>query len=412
LSYGTFVPLDVPLNEELQPVPDRLTQDRIDRALRDPSRSKGRLTLRDHQVAGLAWIRNPTSDSYVFSYRPRGRDPVTGQRPGSRHLQLGTAADTALATARTKAIAHKAAVRAGEDPARPAPLHEPEPDVAGRLAEWQAARVSVWSARHAGEVRRVLAREVIPVLGARPLAATRRADWTALVAAKQAPAMRSLLYRILAAFLGFAEASGWIAAPLLPRRGLSTLAPVPEARERVLNDAELVAVWHACAQLGPRSRALVRLLILTGARLSEVAGITATEIAADHWIVPANRTKNGKSYTIPLGALARSELAAVDHTLGNYSGFSKLKQQIDRLASVEQWRLHDLRRVVRTGLTRLGVHREIAEAAINHIGGRAGLVGTYDRHDYAAEILAALTLWQDHVAELVGGNIVAFARVG
>ena len=54
------------------------------------------------------------------------------------------------------------------------------------------------------------------------------------------------------------------------------------------------------------------------------------------------------------------------------------------------WRWHDLRRTVRTGLTRLGVPREHAEASINHIGGRAGLVGTYERYDYAQEIIAAL----------------------
>jgi hypothetical protein len=48
------------------------------------------------------------------------------------------------------------------------------------------------------------------------------------------------------------------------------------------------------------------------------------------------------------------------------------------------------------------VPREHAEAAINHIGTRAGLVGTYERHDYAQEIIAALTLWQGHVAGLVG----------
>ena len=52
-------------------------------------------------------------------------------------------------------------------------------------------------------------------------------------------------------------------------------------------------------------------------------------------------------------------------------------------------------------MTRLGVPREHAEAAINHVSGRSALERTYDRHDYAAEIVAALGRWQEHVARLV-----------
>ncbi|MBD0272617.1 MAG: hypothetical protein ICV73_11900 [Acetobacteraceae bacterium] len=52
-------------------------------------------------------------------------------------------------------------------------------------------------------------------------------------------------------------------------------------------------------------------------------------------------------------------------------------------------------------MTRIGVPRDHAEAAINHVSGRSALERTYDRHDYAAEVVAALTGWQAHVAELV-----------
>jgi hypothetical protein len=49
----------------------------------------------------------------------------------------------------------------------------------------------------------------------------------------------------------------------------------------------------------------------------------------------------------------------------------------------------------------LGVPREHAEAAINHISGRSALERTYDRHDYADEVIVALSTWQAHVAEIV-----------
>ena len=68
------------------------------------------------------------------------------------------------------------------------------------------------------------------------------------------------------------------------------------------------------------------------------------------------------------------------------------------------WRWHDLRRSARTGMTRLGVSRDHAEAALNHVSGRTALERTYDRHDFAPEVIASLSRWQAHVASLVTGQ--------
>ncbi len=118
---------------------------------------------------------------------------------------------------------------------------------------------------------------------------------------------------------------------------------------------------------------------------------------------------------MPLSPLAVAELRAVwptdepeaaDRLLGRssargFQGFGRLKGRMDLAAQVKGWRWHDIRRTARTGMTRLGVPRDHAEAAINHISGRTALERTYDRHDYAPEILAALATWQGHVAGLV-----------
>jgi integrase len=236
------------------------------------------------------------------------------------------------------------------------------------------------------------------------LAAVTRADWIALVTARQAkaPAMAALIYRTISAFTNYAEAAGWIEQAPLPRRGSAVLAPPPKARERVLTDEELTRVWHAADSLGPRGRALVRLLMLTGARLNEVTGIRPDEIDAQAkvWKLPGARAKNGKAYTIPLCALALIELDACG-CQPLRGALSKLKRRLDDTSGVDDWVLHDLRRTCRTGLSKLGIPREVAEAAINHVGARAGLVGVYDKHDFADEILAALRQWQAHVAGLV-----------
>ena len=62
-----------------------------------------------------------------------------------------------------------------------------------------------------------------------------------------------------------------------------------------------------------------------------------------------------------------------------------------RKVKLEHWRNHDLRRVVRSGLSKLKVVDEVAEAVLAH--SRKGIQGVYDKHDYFDEKKEALTLW-------------------
>lgn len=384
-----------------------------------------RVELRDSRVPGLV-LRMTSTGAATWSVRTRTKDGKQ-TRP-----KLGTWPALSIAAARRAALKALGSIETGADPvgekreARAARKVKVAVgvSVARRLAEWQASRVAdpaaAWSDRYAAEVARIAAREIVPKLGTRALTGTTRADWAGLVAAKRkvAPAMASALYRVAASFLGFAEANGWISAPLLPRKGVATLAPPPSARERVLTDAELVAVWKAADREAPKLRAFVRLLILTAARELEVADMSAGEVDRDtgRWTIPGNRTKNGTPYTVPLAGLALAELVTVwpndepeaGHLLlgrsagTGFRGFSKLKARLDVASKVEGWRFHDLRRTARTGMTRLGVPRDHAEAAINHLSGRSKLERTYDRHDYAPEVIAALARWQGHVSGLLG----------
>ena len=86
---------------------------------------------------------------------------------------------------------------------------------------------------------------------------------------------------------------------------------------------------------------------------------------------------------------------------GGLRGFSRLKRRLDELSGVANWCWHDLRRTCRTAMTRLGIPRDHAEQVLNHISGRSALERTYDRHDFAMEIVAASARWQAHVEELV-----------
>ena len=82
------------------------------------------------------------------------------------------------------------------------------------------------------------------------------------------------------------------------------------------------------------------------------------------------------------------------------SGFSKAKARIDRYSGVTGWRIHDLRRTIRTGMAELGIPEIVAERVLNH-SEKNVLVRTYNRHHYTDEKRDALERWAGHVRDLV-----------
>ena len=181
----------------------------------------------------------------------------------------------------------------------------------------------------------------------------------------------------------------------------------------MLTDNELLAVWQATAGPGPFNT-IVRMLILTGQRREEVSGMAWAELAPDlsSWEIPARRSKTGAAHIVPLSAQAQATLGmnprldggdlVFPGLRGAFSGFSKAKEALDKASGVGDWRLHDLRRTMATGLQKLGIRLEVTEAVLNHIAGsRAGIVGVYQRHTWADEKRAALNAWGANVAAIV-----------
>jgi hypothetical protein len=85
---------------------------------------------------------------------------------------------------------------------------------------------------------------------------------------------------------------------------------------------------------------------------------------------------------------------------------------VDALGPVPDWRLHDVRRTVATGMQRLGIRLEVTEAVLNHISGsRAGIAGVYQRHHFMDEKRHALEAWAAELDRIVRGsergNVVA-----
>jgi integrase len=201
--------------------------------------------------------------------------------------------------------------------------------------------------------------------------------------------------------------------------------PAGAPRERVLSDEEIVAVWRGSETLAAPYTAMVKLLILTGGRVREVAGLRWSELSPDLslWTLRKERVKNGREHRLRLPPAARGIIGAVPRIAGSdyvltftgerpVDGHSAVKRALDQESRVTGWTLHDLRRTLATGLQRLGVRLEVTEAVLNHTSGsRSGIVGVYQKYQYDTEKAAALEAWADRLAALIEGGAEAGSNV-
>jgi integrase len=190
-----------------------------------------------------------------------------------------------------------------------------------------------------------------------------------------------------------------------------------EPRTRVLDDGELRALWSASGRIGYPFGPLVRLLMLTGQRKSEVSDARWREFEGKLWTIPVARMKAKASHVVPLTDDALAVLQDLPRfTREDYlfsttrgataiDGFSKAKARFDSVVSAELGRtvtpyvLHDIRRTVRTRLSALPISDKVAELVIGHT--QQGLHKIYDQHAYLDEKRHALELWAAKLRDII-----------
>ena len=192
------------------------------------------------------------------------------------------------------------------------------------------------------------------------------------------------------------------------------------ARDRSLSDDEIRSLWLACDAIGGPTGSCIKLMLLTGQRRGEIVGMRRSEINGDVWVLEPERTKNKRRHEVPLCARVLAIIDAMPVITGErdfvftssktrrLGNFSHAKLVIDaRMKPVTPWVLHDLRRTVASGMARLGIKLPVIEKVLNHASGSfKGIVGVYQRHDFAAEKRLALQNWADHVDSIVSGKPV------
>jgi integrase len=368
-----------------------------------------------------------------------------------RRFSLGRVAERdggeglTLAQARRKAEEYKQAIKRNEDPeaiketAQQAVLrrsqHTFEKVVEEFLRVYHPVNKATLRPSSLRRYKLVLTGPDLADWRARPIASITRADVLTALHNMQARGLGVSCNRALAAvrvLMHYAIQRNLI--EVAPTDHVKPLAAEIARDRHLFGDAEhnrpseIALLWRACGAVGPFG-ALPKLLLLTGQRRDEVTGMKHSELIDldsknARWSLPPERTKNGKRHLVPLSPEAvrivqgMPRLAHCDFVFSTtgttaFSGFSNLKEKIDKTIAtlkqehpakyarqfIEPWRLHDLRRTVKTGWSDLGVASDVRDALLGHA--KPGMDRVYDHSQRAIEKRAALEMWEQYVMKLV-----------
>lgn len=290
----------------------------------------------------------------------------------------------------------------------------PRPGTFGELAAAFLRHRRAGGESRLGEVERILTADVLPALGERQAAEIRPADVAAILDAaveRGSPVQANRIRAHLARIFRFGLERELVESN--PAQVLSRPAR-ERSRDRVLSDAELVALWRLLEIRHPTVRHLFRVLLLTALRPGEARLLTWQDLDAWSLRIPAERTKARREHRLPLSPLAHAEIEAQrDLGLGGAFVFPspvRPGEAFDPTSAAHAarkmgtalgfaFRPHDLRRTCATGLARLGASRETVRAVLNHAD--PDVTGRYDRHGREEEAREALDRWSAHVQALL-----------
>lgn len=394
----------------------RLTDDSIRKAKRPQG---GQDFLWDDLVQGFGIRLTPTKTSYVVTWRePDGKRP----RETLRSARVGS---VNVAQARDLARKRLAEVVGNAEQGGGVPLRLAMRSWFERQTELQA-----WRPRYRSKVDAIVATYVegearervkltpkasaaIRELGGKPVAAVTRTD-VLRVADAIKPGTAEQFMAVLSSYFNAAYEREIVTGN--PARNRLRVTGGRRVRSRKLSDAEFLALWQAFKVEGDPALAAFELLAYTGCRRREITHLEWIEvdIEAATITLPAARRKTGRHdpepFVINLHASALAIIKRQPVLEGSPHVFWGRRDKrpfdfqhsvMDRVKPiVKDWRFHDLRRYMRSGIARLGISQTVAEQCLGHKAG--GLVGVYDQHSYEVEMADAWQRWGDHVAQLVG----------
>jgi integrase len=373
------------------------------------------------------------------SWSYRYRDKTTGRLD---RMTLGRYPAVTLTAARSRADAMRQEVAGGGDPAER--MRQDRATAGsksfGALAERYLTEHSRRKKRSHTADDRNLRKHILPRWRTRSYTSIRRADVIELVEAVVSEGHETLANRLQSLVSGiftFALDAGLVEANpcyRLRKRGVENVG------RRILSDDEIRLFWFGIVE-PPRARRVglgLRLALLTGARVGEVAGLCRAELhhmsdqAKTSWIIPGTRTKNRHDHLIPLSPLARAVVLDLLELIdpedaylfptrshrrrggpmrGNSitQGMAHFAERLKgRDNAIRAWKAdkpspHDLRRTLATRLAELQIPKEIRDRCLNHIPSDVGS-RHYNLHDFEPEKRAAFLRWSVVLRAILDGS--------
>lgn len=404
----------------------------------------GRIEITDLRAPGLCFrVTARGARSWCFRFR----DPRSGK---TARATIGPYPAVSLQQARDRAGALRRDVANGQNPVE-RKRHEraiAPTKTFEALAERYLKEHARRHKRSADADDRNLRLHVLPKWRQRRFDELRRTDVIELVeglVTAGKPTLANRVQALISSIFSFAMDADLVTGnpcARLRRRGVETIG------RRVLSTEEIRQFWPAITHqpVSPRVGLALRLILLTGARPGEVAGISRIELDyiddqdRARWILPAARSKNGRSHLVPLSDQAQRIVAELLDQLGEGDEFlfpSPATKRRPRAAtrptakqrpiaahalavamarfvaslddkSGRTWRIdrptpHDLRRTVATRLAELGIPKEDRDAILNHTPRDVGKIH-YDLYNREREKRQALDRWSNALSAIIDGR--------
>ncbi|MGD9671447.1 MAG: tyrosine-type recombinase/integrase [Hyphomicrobiaceae bacterium] len=378
-----------------------------------------RLEYRDGHTRGLVLRVTPNgAKTWAVVYRRRSDSR-------KRRYTIGAYPAFSLTEARDRAQELLAAIARGEDPAGQIQARQAAPSVQ-RLAE-------TWVHRHGQpnkspralyDDKLMLKREILPAIGDMKADEVAKRDIIQIIdnVAERGARVRS--NRVLALVRAIYR---WgIAEDLItfdPTQGVRPRTP-ERSRDRVLTNQEVSILWHALdhAPMGQSVATILKLALITGQRVGEIAGMTKAELdlseANPTWTQAAVRRKNREVSRTPLSPLAVNLInEAIAPSGDSPYVFPSAKRDAPVTAhaatraisrtrptlGLDHFRVHDLRRTVATGMASLGINPHTISLVLDHISATKGTVtgAVYVKYSFDREKREALERWAEHLSGLI-----------
>ncbi|HBA86951.1 MAG TPA: hypothetical protein DCZ75_02880 [Geobacter sp.] len=383
--------------------------------------------IRERHGFGIR-VRKTGMITFFYMYHFNGKRRFLNLGPYAPPSEARTPYIT-LAEARTKYSAAFGQVGAGIDPLTPPPEPPPVPEVmtVGKLIPLYLESLTSLVPRSVKQQTRTLNNDVLKVWEQRPVKAISRPDAIALISdiQKRAPGQARNVKKAGQTMFEYAVARGH--ALFNPFVGVQKQVRgiAPKSGDRVLSDKEIKIIWEQVKDT-EKGRALL-LMLLTGQRPGEVTGMMWSEIEADWWQINWRRIKteinpnlsrppsdhrvyltplaksflppkSDSDYVFPARGRGRGAQAEGGMRPGTIS-HELTEDKTNQYLGLPRWTPKDLRRTLRTGMARIGVPEEHAEAVLNHIQG--GVKSVYNLYKYDKQKKAALIKWSKHVESLI-----------